>query len=90
VRPPLTAEVEAAGPGAEPVATSFPTSGDVLGRGLEIVVAGPSGGQGPQKHSFAFDKVQRWTEVFWGVVWRPFWSVGGVCVSNCSGSASQC
>ncbi|KAI8469221.1 MAG: kinesin-like protein [Monoraphidium minutum] len=57
VRPSLQAEVEGEGSGLEPLATSFPTNGDLLGRGLEIVVQGNLTGQPPQKHSFAFDKV---------------------------------
>jgi hypothetical protein len=32
-------------------------SGDLLGRGVEIVVPGNLTGQAPQKHSFGFDKV---------------------------------
>lgn len=32
--------------------------GDLLGRGLEIVVPGSLTGQAPQKHSFGFDKVR--------------------------------
>ncbi|GBF87705.1 kinesin [Raphidocelis subcapitata] len=57
VRPALQSELEAAGSGTEPVATSFPTAGDLLGRGVEIVVPGNLSGQAPQKHSFGFDKV---------------------------------
>ena len=42
-----------------PPLTPPPTSptGDLLGRGLEIVVPGSLTGQPPQKHAFAFDKV---------------------------------
>ena len=67
VRPSLQSEVEGEGSGTEPLATSFPTTfatvlrtvpGELLGRGLEIVVPGSLTGQAPQKHSFAFDKVR--------------------------------
>jgi hypothetical protein len=33
------------------------SSGELLGRGLDITVPGSLTGQAPQKHSFAFDKV---------------------------------
>jgi kinesin family protein C1 len=39
------------------LATSFPVTGELLGRGLEIVVPGSLTNQPPQRHSFAFDRV---------------------------------
>jgi kinesin family protein C1 len=39
------------------LATSFPVTGELLGRGLEIVVPGNLTNQPPQRHSFAFDRV---------------------------------
>lgn len=43
-------------PAQTPARHSTPP-GDLLGRGLEIMVPGSLTGQAPQKHSFAFDKV---------------------------------
>ncbi|WIA31039.1 hypothetical protein OEZ86_001075 [Tetradesmus obliquus] len=56
VRPPSSSEMSADG-GSGALATEFPNSGELLGRGLDITVPGSLTGQAPQRHSFAFDKV---------------------------------
>ncbi|KXZ52544.1 hypothetical protein GPECTOR_9g588 [Gonium pectorale] len=56
VRPVSAAEAADAGHDSE-MALDFPTSGDLLGRGLTVVAPGNLSGQAAQKHNFAFDRV---------------------------------
>ncbi|KAG2485809.1 hypothetical protein HYH03_015519 [Edaphochlamys debaryana] len=56
VRPVSSAEAADAAHDSE-MSLDFPSAGDLLGRGLTVVVPGNLTGQAPQKHNFAFDRV---------------------------------
>ncbi|KAG2451808.1 hypothetical protein HYH02_003584 [Chlamydomonas schloesseri] len=56
VRPVSAAEAADAAHDSE-MSLDFPSSGDLLGRGLTVVVPGNLSGQAHQKHQFAFDRV---------------------------------